>query len=134
VARNSLGRFLAASTIFLPVVASAVAAEAMAMREGLYLATRLGCNNVQMESDSTETVNACLGDEPWWGESSAIFADCVDLVVLIGNASFKHCPMEANEVAHVLARECFASKLSCNWVDEPPGFLMEKLINDVTEL
>jgi hypothetical protein len=55
-------------------------------------------------------------------------------VVLIGNVSFKHCPREANEVAHVLARECFASKLSCNWVDEPPGFLMEKLINDVTEL
>jgi hypothetical protein len=54
--------------------------------------------------------------------------------VLIGNASFKHCPREANEVAHVLARECFASKLFCNWVDEPTGFLMEKLINDVTEL
>jgi hypothetical protein len=46
VARNSLGRFIAASTTFLPAVALVAAAEAMAMREGLSLATRLGCNNV----------------------------------------------------------------------------------------
>jgi hypothetical protein len=91
----------------------------MAMREGLSLATRLGCNNVQMESDSTETVDACSGDEPWWGESSAIFADCVNLAALVGNVFFKHCPREANKVAHELARVCFSSISSCNWVDEP---------------
>jgi ribonuclease HI len=134
VARDSLGKFIAASTVYLPSVASAAAAEAMAMREGLSLATRLGCSNVLMESDSTETVDACSGDEPWWGESSAIFADCVDLAALVGNVSFKHCPREANEAAHELARVCFSSISSCNWVDEPPSFLLEKLINDVIEL
>jgi hypothetical protein len=30
-----------------------------------------------MESVSLETVDACSGDEIWWGESSAIFADCL---------------------------------------------------------
>jgi hypothetical protein len=134
VARDSLGKFIAASTVYLPSVASAAAAEAMAMRDGLSLATRLGCNNVLMEFDSTETVDACLGDEPWWGESSAIFVDYVDLAALVGNVSFKHCPREANEAAHELARVCFASISFCNWVDEPPSFLLEKLINDVIEL
>jgi hypothetical protein len=71
-----------------------------------------------MESDSTETIDACLGDEPWWGESSAILADCVNLAALVGNVSFKHCPREANKVAHELARVCFSSISSCNWVDE----------------
>jgi hypothetical protein len=28
-------------------------------------------------------------------------------------------------------REAMASKLSCNWVDEPSSFILEDLINDV---
>jgi hypothetical protein len=100
VARDSAGRFLAASTIYLPNIASAAMAEATAMREGLALATRLGCNNVLMESDSSDTVEACSGDQVWWGENSAIFADCVDLAVLVGGVTFKHCLREANEAAH----------------------------------
>jgi ribonuclease HI len=107
VARDHDGRFLAAASIFLPNAASAAATEALAMREGLALANRLGCHNVVMESDSIETVEACTGDEAWWGESSAIFAGCVDLASLIDKVSFKHCPREANKVAHDIARFCF---------------------------
>jgi hypothetical protein len=79
----------------------------MAMREGLALANRLGCNSVIMESDSLETVDACTGSETWWGESAAIFADCVDRVALIDKVSFKHCLREANEVAFFLENTAF---------------------------
>jgi hypothetical protein len=75
--------FLAVSSIFIPNVSSAAASEALVMMEGLALANRFGCNNVIMESDSMETVDACSGNEAWWGESSAIFADCIDLATLI---------------------------------------------------
>jgi hypothetical protein len=51
VARDHDGRFLAAASVFLPNVASVAAAEALAMREGLALANRLGCHNIVMESD-----------------------------------------------------------------------------------
>jgi hypothetical protein len=37
-------------------------------------------------------------------------------------------------VAHELARFCFANCSSCNWVDEPPRFLLDFMINDVTVL
>jgi ribonuclease HI len=132
IARDHDGRFLAAASPFLPNAVSTVATEALAMREGLALANRLGCHNVMMESDSIETVETCTGDEAWWGESSSIFADCVDLASQIDKVSFKHCPREVNEVAHDIARFCFSSKAYCNWVDELPSFLLEKLINDVT--
>ena len=102
------------------------------MREGLALANRLGCNNVVAESDSTEIVDACNGAEAWWGESSAVLADCIDEASMIGNVLFQHCPREANGVAHELARSCFIDKFSRNWVDEPPSFLLESLINNVT--
>jgi ribonuclease HI len=46
VLRDYEGRFIAASTLFLRNVASASASEALAMREGLALANRLGCNNI----------------------------------------------------------------------------------------
>jgi hypothetical protein len=37
-------------------------------------------------------------------------------------------------VAHELAKEGFRSKVSSNWVDEPPSFLLDSLLNDVTVL
>jgi hypothetical protein len=123
-----------ATTVYLPNIASSVAVEATAMREGHSLTTRLGCNNVQMRSDSSDTVEACSGDQVWWGENSAIFADCVDFVVLVRGVTFKHCLREANEVSHTLARDSFSNKTSCNWVDKPPRFLLDRLINDVTIL
>jgi hypothetical protein len=72
-----------------------------------------------------------MGEEAWGGEASAVFADCVDLMTQIGNISFKYCPREANEVAHDLARSCFLDKISCNWIADPPSFILSKLINDV---
>jgi hypothetical protein len=49
----------------------------------------------------------------------------------VGIVSFSHVKREANKVAHVLAKECFLNNLSCNWVDEPPRFILGKIPNDV---
>ena len=107
-------------------------AEALAMKEGLSLAVHKGCNNVIMESDSLETVEACTGDEVWWNESSVIFTDCVDLDSSVQTIQFKYCPREANQVAHEIAKSSFSTRSSCNWDDEPPSFLLSVIISDVT--
>ena len=107
VLRDYEGNFIAASTTYLSYVATPAMAEALAMREGLELASRMGCNNIIAESDSIETIEACTGEEQWWNGSAAVFADCMDLAALIETISFKHCPREANEVAHELARSFF---------------------------
>jgi hypothetical protein len=107
VACDHEGRFLASTSVFLPNLTSAAAVKALAMREGLALANLLRCNNFMMESDSIETLEARTRDEAWWGESSAIFADCVDLASLIDKVSFKHCPIEANKIAHEITSFCF---------------------------
>jgi hypothetical protein len=112
---------LAASCKFLPHVPSASMAEAVAMREGLALANTTGSSWVLAESDSMEVIQSCVGQDNWWGGSASIYADCVDRSVSIGNVSFSHCLREANKVAHVLARESFCNKLTCNWVEEPLG-------------
>jgi hypothetical protein len=87
-----------------------------------------------VESDSLETIQALTGEQRWWSSSAAIYAYCVDIVSSIGDVSFKLCPSEGNQVAHELARYSFSENISCNWVDEPPTFLLDKLLNDVTVL
>jgi ribonuclease HI len=134
VIRDFNGRFVAATMSLLPHVASAAMAEAAALREGLALADRLGCNSIIAESDSVETIEACSGDLRWWNESAAIFADCVDKAASIGSVTYKFCPREANQVAHTLARHSFSNKMNCNWDDDPPSFLLDSLLNDVTNL
>jgi ribonuclease HI len=134
ILRDYQGQFITAAGKYIPHLASVIVAEALAMKEGLSLVVQRGCNSIIAESDSLETIQACTSQETWWIEAAAIYlADIVDLGPLIGDVSFKHCPREANEVAHELARFCFSSRSSCNWLDEPPSFLLEKLINDVVE-
>jgi ribonuclease HI len=109
-------------------------AEAIAMKVGLQLAQNIGCDRIMAESDSIETIDACTGDSRWWNASSAVYADCIDLASSIGSVSFKSCPREANQVAHEIARFSFLNNQTCNWVDEPPSFILDRLINDVTVL
>nr|XP_051210869.1 uncharacterized protein LOC127328299 [Lolium perenne] len=134
ILRDHDGHFIAASTMYIPNLASVAVGEAMALREGLSLAHHIGCNNVIAESDSLEIVEACTGAEVWWGDSAPVSADCVDLMALIGTVQVQHCPSEANGAAHMLAKFCSSDKSSCNWVDEPPSFLLDMLVNDVTIL
>jgi hypothetical protein len=63
-----------------------------------------------MESNSNETVEVCSGEKAWWGDSSAIFSDCVDLACLIDKVSFKYSPREADEVAYELDRNSYETK------------------------
>jgi hypothetical protein len=64
--------------------------------------------------------------------SGPIYEECVQGWQDFGSISIDHVHREANTVAHEIAREAMASKLSCNWVDEPPSFILEALVNDVT--
>jgi ribonuclease HI len=131
VVRDFEGRMLAAQCMMLPHIPSAAMFEAYAMKEGLTLVERLGCSRVIAESDSIETVEACNGEQRWWNDSAAIFADCIDIVTNIGDISFRCCPRDANQVAHELAKYSYAHKISCNWDDDPPSFLLDRLLNDV---
>jgi ribonuclease HI len=112
VIRDCEGKFIATSFLLVSNIASAATMEAMDMREGLSLANHLGCSNIIMELDLVETVKSCSRAKTWWGESTVIFADCVDLAALIDQVSFKHCPREASEVAHEIASNCLPPKIN----------------------
>jgi hypothetical protein len=72
-----------------------------------------------------------MGEEAWWHESAAVYADYIDLVSLIGTISLSFFSREANHVAHGIAIFSFSNEDSCNWLDDAPSFILSKLINDV---
>lgn len=94
-------------------------AEALAVQHGLSVAAQIGLNSVLVESDVVEVIEACSGGQQWWDEAAAIYANCVDLGREIGRVKLQDCFREANNVAHEIAKDCYYSKIACNWVDEP---------------
>ena len=59
-----------------------------------------------------------------WIEATAIYADCLITPGLIGKEYFNHHARETKNANDVIARSCFNSTLSCNWVDDTPSFLI----------
>ena len=131
ILRDYEGRFIAAESKFISHVGSVPEAEALAMKEGLNFACKKGCNNIIAESDSMETVEACSGRDAWHSAAAVIYADCMDLIPSLGSVKFRHISRDANKVAHDIARHSSSEKISCNWDDNPPSFILSPLLNDV---
>lgn len=124
IIRDEKGRFIAAQCKFIRFAADAVTTEAMAMRDGLNLANRLGFNRVEAESDSLNVVNYCQGQHQWWDAAAAIYAECIDSATSIGKVIFTHCFREANVTAHELAKYSYCNKCDDSWTNKPPVFLI----------
>ena len=50
------------------------------------------------------------------------------------SVKFVHCPREANQVAHELAKASYNSQSIVSWDGDPPSFILPFVINDVTVL
>jgi hypothetical protein len=109
-------------------------AQATTMLHGLTLANSLGYSNVEAESDSLEVIQICEGMERIWNDATVIYADILNQAGSTGKVVFSYCGRDTNAAAHELARNYFTSTIFCNWVDKPPSFLLDVLLNDVTVL
>jgi len=132
VIRDSSGSFIAAAARFIEHVQDAPMAEAMALREGLLLVQQIGCSRLMIQSDCLEVVETMKQDGISATASAPVYDECVQLWQDFVSISIEHCNREVNKVAHEVARLAMASKLSCNWVDELPSFILEALVNDIT--
>lgn len=66
-----------------------------------------------------------------------IFEDSKDLLRRlrrITKASYTHVSRQANNVAHHLARYALGAVSPCIWLDAPPGFIADVILEDVHQL
>jgi ribonuclease HI len=131
VIRDARGSFIAAAAKYYEHVFDAHMAEAMALREGLTLAQQVGCSRLLIQSDCAEVVETIKQGGLSATASVPIYDECAQLWQEFVSISIEHCNREANSVADKIARMTMESKLSCNWVNEPPSDILEALVNDV---
>ena len=86
-------------------------AEMIAIRNGFYLAGKIGCNVVYIESDSSNAVSA-LNSETVLGQEAAILLESKEMGSNYAKYEVSNCPKEANCVADCIAKSSLASRSS----------------------
>ena len=105
-------------------------AEALALKFGLNLAQRAGCNLLIINSDNLEVIETMQDGGQSTGAAAAIFDDCYHYACDFIMTKFEHCNREANKVAHELARLARFFSTS-DWFEEPISEIVTLLTNDV---
>ena len=77
--------------------------EAMALRYGLSIAQRAGCNRLVINSDSMEVIETMNNGGRSSSTAAAVFVNCYFLACDFPITKFEHCNREANRIAHELA-------------------------------
>ncbi|KAE8808644.1 hypothetical protein D1007_14715 [Hordeum vulgare] len=131
VLRSDRGVFIAGSCSAISFAEDVSSAEARALRDGLIMASEVGVQKIIVESDCQDVIDTMLLDGNSLGPAAAVYEECSFLAKNFVLIQFAFCPREANVVAHTLARFVEPTR-TIKWMEEPPGFLIDTLANDVT--
>ncbi|KAE8819066.1 Bidirectional sugar transporter SWEET14 [Hordeum vulgare] len=134
VVRDDHGDFVAPTNWFIPHVRNAESTEFQAIRNGLYLASNIGCNSVEIESDCISTVEAIQSMDEYMGADVVLVLECKQMAMDFTRICYEHCFREANKVADSLARYSFDSRSSGLWENSTPDFISVLFVNDMTIL
>ena len=107
ITRDSRGKFIDAATWYISQVSCVDSAETAAIRNGLYLAGKIGCNKFLIESDYCFVVESVQKPDAHAGLDAVKVAE---LALDFASVDYSHCFREANEVAHTLAQKSFSDK------------------------
>lgn len=132
IIRDVAGGCLAAAQSFLAQVVDAPMAEAHALEEGLLLEQLIGAQRLIFQTDCMEVVDTMKNGGFSATAATTIYDECIAMWRDLVAVHIQHCNRAANQVAHELARIALSLKNSCIWLDEPPTFILEHLVNDVT--
>jgi ribonuclease HI len=130
IIRDTGGNFVAGCCDFTDHAIDAMDMEAVALLAGLKLAGQFGAQSLLVESDSMEVVNVVHSPSDFRETSAVVIDDCRHLLTMLGMATLKYCPREANGAAHALARHGSSDSIMRFWFDEPPVFLIPILVED----
>ncbi|XP_023878292.2 uncharacterized protein LOC111990734 [Quercus suber] len=129
VIRDNKGNVLAASSKVLSVPFSAEASEALALQEGVLLATEMDVSHATFESDALSIIQA-INDGFHAGELGHIIQNIREISAAFIWCSFHHLRREGNRVAHELARVARNSGASQVWKRSFPTFVEHLITED----
>ena len=121
---------MAACCSGLPYVSDLPTAEVCALWDGLILVVHLGCNRLEVNSDSKEVTDVMRNGGNSLGAADVIYEECTLMCRNFVRVIFDHCSREANRAAHLLASNS-ESSMSSVWHEDPPDYLVSTLADDV---
>ena len=89
-----------------------------------------GFQNIIVESDSLQIVQALCSSSPDLSSFGLIVKDSREIASAITGVSFTHIRRQANEVAHKLACFNLSSITPALWFEEPPYIILDVLFED----
>ncbi|XBI35119.1 hypothetical protein VPH35_120849 [Triticum aestivum] len=95
-------------------------AEALALKFGLTLAQRAGCNRLIINSDNLEVIETMQDGGQSTSAAAAIFDDCFHYACDFIVTRFEHCNREANRISS-----------TSDWFEEPINEIVLFLTNDL---
>lgn len=125
ILRNEKGEILTGLTKVMHA-SSPLMAEALSFREAMSFAESMGLEQITVENDCLELIQACR-DEISRGEISNIVKDIKVLKTRFQMVAFTWIYREGNKAAHTVAHLAANGSLTSNWVWNPPRVLWEVL-------
>ena len=104
VLRNSIGEFISAMVVPIPLNLAPKEAEIMGVREALSWLKQMQMTKVLVEMDSHVVFNALNRTSPASFPFAMLVKDCQNLVNSMSNIIFTFAKRSANNVAHIVAR------------------------------
>ena len=104
--------------------------EALAVRDGVQLTTDLGLSRIEVETDSSVVVKLWNDQAQGRSEIVPILLEIEDITRNMEVFHLRFIGWEANEGAHLCAKQASASRRRCLWINYIPVFLAEFLRND----
>jgi len=105
----------------------------LALRFGLYLAQKAGCNPLLVNSYNMEVIEVMKNGGHSAGAAATVFDDCYFIACDFPLVRFEHYNREANKVAHDIARLAKIS-VTTDWFEDPMRDTVHLLIDDVKNI
>lgn len=129
VLRDANGGFVRASAMWYDRCLDALTAEAMACRDGLLMASRLGVQKVWIETDCQEVVRLWQAGGNQRSTIMAILKEIQELRSSFQGFKFSFVNHSCNEVAHVIAKQV-TSDTRAGWWSCTPACVASLLTSD----
>uniref|UniRef100_A0A453DDS3 Uncharacterized protein n=1 Tax=Aegilops tauschii subsp. strangulata TaxID=200361 RepID=A0A453DDS3_AEGTS len=123
--RNHEGTLLRAQAIWYDAGLSAMAMEAYAIRDGVQMARNIGMRKVIVETNAQTVANMWNARCFDHSEIAATLHEIRKLCWNLEEFRLVFTTREANELAHLCAQQCSASRRRCLWINYIPAFLAD---------
>ena len=118
VLKDDKGRFIVRGNWWIEWCDNVLTAEVLALKFGLFLAQKAGCNRLVVNSDNMEVIDIMKNGGQSAGAAAAGFDDCYHFACDFPISRFEHCNIVANKVTHERARLA-RFQLPVDWFEEP---------------